>query len=750
MAKSKSALSRRFFIKSSLAAGGGLMLSFPWINACEMPDQKLKALPKAWFDLNGYLKIGDNGWVTIMSPNPEIGQNVKTSMPMLVAEELNVDWKDVIVEQAPLNSNKFFHQIAGGSTSISAAWTALRQAGATARTMLISAAAKTLEVPADELEAQLGVISHPKSGKSIAYGAVASLAATIEVPKDVALKPYKDFSIIGHSKKNVDGPKIVSGQNLFGLDYQEEGMVYASIIHPPAFGLKIKSFDATKAKKISGILDVFIFDNYREGQAKGSFDLSAHTQMIAIVGTSTWQVFKAKKEVEVTYEQAGEVVHEITGWGGRKSTRTWPAGLESTAHHQKEMDQKTSKDAQVMRKDGSPKKMFAQADQILERTYYAPFLAHNTLEPMNFFAHVTPDRARFVGPIQTPEFMENALAERFGLPKEKVDIMMTRMGGGFGRRLYGHFMLEAGAISQKINKPVKMVYTREDDMTAGTYRPSYQVTYRAAIDKNKKVTAFHIIGGGVPESPFSRGMSNRFPAGAFENYKAESWEIPSNITAGAFRAPRSNFIASAEQSFMDELAETIGKDPIEYRLELLEKAKKDPVGKNNDYDADRYAGVLKLVRDKARWGEKKEGIHRGVAVYFCHRSYVANVVDVVMEKGKPKVEKVYAAIDCGVVVNPDAATNLAEGGSVDGIGHALYSAITFTNGKPDQNNFDRYQLIRHHQSPNAVEVHFVKNEIDPTGMGEPPYPPVMGALANALYQATGKRYYKQPYMDQTS
>ena len=732
--------SRRFFIKSSLLAGGGMMLSFPMLEACNFSPEQVATMPKEWFEINGYLKIADNGLVTIMSPNPEIGQNVKTSMPMLIAEELGCNWDDVSVEQAPLNSNKFFHQMAGGSTSISAAWTPLRKAGATARVMLTNAAATALEVEASELRVDKGAIYHDASGRSIGFGEVASAAAVLDVPKEVALKPVKDFNIIGTSRKNVDAKKIVTGESLFGIDYKEPGMLYAAIIHPPAFGLKIKSFDATRALAMPGITDVIQFENYREGQAKGAFDLKAHQTQIAVVGNSTWEVFQAKKLVDVSYEEAGDQLNELSFFG-RTNTVKWPAGLESTRQHKEQMNDAEKGPKRIERKDGNPEAQFAAADQILERTYYAPYLAHNTLEPLNFFADVKEDSARFVGPIQLPEILEPALAARFDLPVEKVDIMMTRIGGGFGRKLYGHFMLEAGVISHTIGKPVKLVYTREDDMSAGAYRPSYQVTYRAAI-KNNEVTAVHVIAGGLPESPLA---ANRFPAGAFDHYQADSWTIDSNITTGAFRAPRSNFMASAEQSFIDEMAEAIGKDPLDYRLELLERAKSNPVGERNDYDAERYAGVLRLVKEKANWGTPKSGVHRGVAAYFCHASYVANVVDVVVENGTPKVDKVFAAIDCGVVINPDAATNLAEGGSVDGIGHAMYSELTFSDGAPNQTNFNQYRLIRHNEAPKEVEVHFVESDIDPTGMGEPPFPPVMGALANALYQATGKRMYKQPF-----
>jgi isoquinoline 1-oxidoreductase subunit beta len=320
---------------------------------------------------------------------------------------------------------------------------------------------------------------------------------------------------------------------------------------------------------------------------------------------------------------------------------------------------------------------------------------------------------------------------------------MTRMGGGFGRRLYGHFLIEAAVISQKMNAPVKLIYTREDDMTAGIYRPAYHATYRAAFDENKNLLAFHVKTGGVPESSLS---ANRFPAGAVDNYLAEEWTIPSNVSVGAFRAPGSNFIAGAEQSFIDEVAETMGKDPIDLRLEWLEKAKTNPVGEKNDYEADRYAGVLQLIKEKAAWGTEKSSLHRGIAAYFCHNTYVAQVVDIEMIDNKPVIQKVTAAIDCGLVVNPIAATNLAEGGIIDGIGHGSYSAITLKDGVPQQNNFNTYRLIRHKEAPKEIEVHFVDNKKDPTGLGEPLNPPVIGALANALYKATGKRYYDQPFL----
>lgn len=743
----KTTIGRRSFLKASTLAGGGLMLGFNWLISCApKSEQEILALPKEWFELNGYLKIGENGVVTIMSPNPEIGQNVKTSMPMIVAEELDVDWKNVMVEQAPLNTAIFTRQVAGGSQSIRQSWKGLRTAGATARQMLREAAAAAWKVPANEITTEGGVLYHKASGKSASYGEMASAASKIPVPKEVTLKEIKDFKIISTPRKNVDGKKIVTGQPLYGLDYRKEGMLIAMIAHPPAFGLRLKHVDDAEAKTMPGIKGVFTIKTYEENYAKHMFDVSAFPDLVVVVGNTTWEVMNARKVLKLEWEQFGNHEETFTHFmTGAKMPRKVPAGLESTVRHAQEMAELSAKPGKVVRKDGNPEAAFKKAAKVIERSYSAPFLAHNTMEPMNFFADVTDDKAVLAGPTQTPEFMEKSVAARLGLPLEKVDIQMTRMGGGFGRRLYGHFLVEAAVISQKMKAPIKLIYTREDDMTNGVYRPAYHALYRAALDANNNLIGFHVRAGGIPESPL---FANRFPAGSVENYLAEEWSGESNISIGAFRAPRSNFIAGAEQSFLDEVAEAAGKDPIAFRLELLERAKTSPVGEKNDYVPDRYAGVLQLVKTKSNWGEQQPGVFRGVSAYFCHDSYVAHVIDLVMEKGKPRVQKVHCAVDCGIVVNPIAATNLVEGGSVDGIGQSMYCGLTFTDGAPDQSNFDKYRVIRHREAPRAIDVHFVQNDIDPTGLGEPPFPPVMAALANALYKASGKRFYSQPFIKQ--
>ena len=738
--KVKTSLNRRSFLKASALSGGGMLLGFSWLAACNPTEQQVRALPKDWFKLNGFLAIADNGQVTIQSPNPEIGQNIKTSMPMIVAEELDVDWNDVLVEQAPLNTAIFTRQVAGGSQSIRQGWSSLRMAGATARHMLRQAAAQSWDVPIGEVETKQGVLSLAPSGKTAQYGEFASIAVGVEVPDEVELKKPQDFTIIGNSKQNVDARKIVTGQPLYGLDYRVEGMLYAAIAVPPAFGLQLKTANLEAAKAMPGVRHVFTFESYENGYEEQWCDVSAFRKLVAVVGDSTWQVMQARKALVLEWEELPESSVNMPFFGG-ELTRTTPTGLENSELHEARMEELSILPSdEVEREDGNLGAAFARAAQIVEATYTAPFLAHNTLEPMNFFADVTADRATLVGPIQTPEYMEKSVATRLGMELDQIDIQMTRMGGGFGRRLYGHFLVEAAVISQQVGAPVQLVYTREDDMAFGCYRPAYHARYMAGLDEDGELIAWQVRAGGIPTSPL---VANRFPAGAVDNYRAEQWELPSNVTSGAWRAPLSNFIAGAEQAFLDQVAEAAGKDPIEFRLNLLERARLDPVGEDNDYDPERYAEVLRVARDKAGPAPASGG--RGISAYFCHNSYVANVLDLRLEGGVPIVDRVLAVVDCGIVVNPDAATNMVEGGSIDGIGHALYSGLTFKDGRPEQTNFDSYRLIRHGDAPKNIEVHFIDNGIDPTGLGEPPFPPIIGAVANALYQATGKRFYRQPF-----
>lgn len=715
----KTEINRRSFLKVSAAGSAGIMIGFNWLASCTSPGETL-SVPEEWFDINAFITIADNGEVTIMSPNPEIGQNVKTSMPLIVAEELDVDWGMVKVEQAGLDTNNYRRQLAGGSQSIRQGWQSLRMAGAAARRLLMEAAAKKWQVSIEDLSTDKGTITNNKTGDTIGYGEIAAEAVSIPVPEEIKLKDPKDFKLIGQGVKNVDAPKIVTGQPLFGLDYMEDGATIAMIEHPPAFGMKLKSLDAKDAKAMPGIKDVFTIDT-TVGEPQWS-DVNAFNELVVITGESTWQVMKAKKKLKIEWEQAS------------------PA--ESSEDHAKKLVEAMSQKGDVAREDGNIGRVAQTAAQVVDRTFSAPFLAHNTLEPMNFFADVTADKARLVGPIQTPEYLRKSVSSLLGMPEENISIDMTRMGGGFGRRLYGHFGVEAVAISKKIGGPVKLIYKREDDLTQGTYRPAYRVNYKAALDDSGKLIAFQAKGAGIPGSPL---FQDRFPAGTVDNYKIENINIDTNISTGAWRAPRSNFVAGAEQAFLDEVAEAAGKDPIDFRLELFDRALNNPVGDRNDYDAARYAGVLKLVREKSGWDNKPAGVFRGVSAYFCHNSYVAQVVDVVKNGNDLKLQKVWCAVDCGIVVNKEGAINQIEGGIVDGIGHTMYSQVNFDKGAPVQNNFDQYRLIRHTEAPPEIEVFFVENGIDPTGLGEPSLPPIAAAVANAMYQATGKRWYHQPF-----
>ena len=737
----KDNIARRSFLKAALLAGGGLMLRFNWPTAVAATT----TLEDLAVELNSYIKISPAGGVTLYNPNPEFGQNVKTSLPMILAEELDVAWEDVEVVQADFYPERYERQFTGGSNSIRVSWEPLRKAGATARYMLMTAAAGMLQVPISEISTADGVLHHHKSGRKIAYGEAATQAAAVPVPESVTLKDPKDFKIIGTSKGNVEIDRILTGKPLFTSDYKVDGMLIAMIIHPPAFGLEYKSHDERTIKDMPGIRQVFVIETLPADIEQNAFDVTSFAKMVVLIGDSTWQVMQAKKKLHVEWQEASDGYFNVGAFGGNARKVKRPAGLESTSWHLEQMAKSATSPAEVRRRDGDPEAAFSSAAKIIERTYTAPYLVHNTMEPVCCFANVTADAADIYGPIQAPEFIVNTIATRIGMPKEKVKIRLARMGGGFGLRAYGHHLVEAAVISQHVKSPIRLVYTREDEATYGIYRPTYSATYRAALDEKNQLIGLHIKAGGIPESPLHE---NRFPAGAVDHYLAESWAIESNITIGAFRAPRSNFIASAEQSFLDELAFEMNQDPIAFRLSLLERARTRPVGDRNEYDAERYIEVLKLVRDKSNWGQPvPEGMGRGVAAYFCHNTYAATVVDMQIQQGEPRVLKVVAAADCGIVINKDASINMAEGAIIDGVNNALFGEQRFENGQPLKSNFSSYRMIRINEVPKEIEVHFVDNGKNPTGMGEPLFPPMFGAIANGLYGAAGKRFYVQPFVN---
>ncbi|MEP7142270.1 MAG: molybdopterin cofactor-binding domain-containing protein [Ferruginibacter sp.] len=700
--------SRRDFLKLASITGGGLLLGFSWFGSKAEARVILDNMPLGESKgFNNYLSISTDGMITILSPNPELGQNIMTSFPMIVAEELDADWTKVKVVQAPLDTKSFDRQVTGGSGAVPHSWKRLRTAGATARYMLIQAAAKRWNVTEEECTASNGFIIHLKSEKKLGFGELAEEASLMTVPKEVKLKDRKDFKIIGTAVKNVANKNIVTGKPLFGLDFYREGMLFAMIQRPESFGTKIKSVDAAAAKAMPGIIDVVVFKNN-----------------VAVVGKSTWEVSKARKLLKIEYENVGTI--------------------ESTADHNNLF--KTLLDSGtpvVRRKNGDVEAAFKTAAKIIKSEYQCPFLSHAPLEPMNFFAHVRTDGVELVGPTQTPGSARAETAKLLGIPEDKITLEITRLGGGFGRRLKFDYVVEAAELSSIIKAPVKVIWTREDDMMGGSYRPAVRYRFEAALDADGSLVGYKCRGVGINAGNPTR--EDNFPSGAVENLLIDSVEYKSPITTGPWRAPITNFLAFAEQAFLDEVAHAAGKDPIQFRLQLLDKARKSPVGAIK-YNIDRMETVIKMAAEKSGWGNKP-GVFQGFSVYFSHQSYVAQVCEVAMKAGKPVVKKIYAVSDCGQVVNLSGARQQVMGGIVDGFGHAMYGKITFKNGVAEQKNFNTYRLIRMKEIP-EIEPYFVDNGIDPTGLGEPALPPTGGAVANAIFKATGKRLKNQPFIDE--
>ncbi|HEY6974729.1 MAG TPA: xanthine dehydrogenase family protein molybdopterin-binding subunit [Chitinophagaceae bacterium] len=700
--------SRRNFLKLSALTSGGLVLGFNLFGT----DAKAKVItPDAPFEgdvvFNSYLSIANDGTITIFSPNPELGQNIMTSFPMIVAEELDADWTKVKVIQAPLDTNKFERQQTGGSGAIPHSWKRLRVAGATAKYMLIQAAAKRWNVEPETCTAENGFVIHAASGNKLSFGELAEDASKIPVPAEVKLKDRKEFKLIGTAIKNVENKNITTGKPLFGLDFYREGMLFAMIQRPPAFGTKIKSVDASAAKVMPGVIDVITFKNN-----------------VAVVGKSTWEIMKARKTLKIEYEKDGNI--------------------ESTADHDKLfVDLLNSGEATLRRKDGDVDAAFKNAAKIIKAEYQCPFIAHSTMEPMNFFAHVKEDGVELVGPTQTPARAREAVSKSLNIPEDKITLQLTRLGGGFGRRLKFDYVTEAAELSGIIKAPVKVIWSKEDDMQGGSYRPAVCYRFEAALDTSGNMIGYKLRGVGINAGNCTR--EDNFPSGAVDNLLIESIEHVSPITTGAWRAPITNFLAFAEQSFLDEVAASAGKDPVQFRLELLAKAKSNPVGAIK-YDISRMETVIKTVAEKSGWGAKKD-VAQGFSVYFSHMSYVAQVCEVAIQDSKPVVKKIYAVADCGEVVNLSGARQQVMGAIVDGFGHAMYGKLTFKEGAAEQKNYNNYRLIRMKEIP-EIEPHFVDNGIDPTGLGEPALPPTGGAVANAIFKATGKRLRKQPFIEE--
>ena len=724
-------LDRRDFLRVSAIAGGGLL-----IGAYIRPAEASADTTAGWrrspnadvFAPNVFIRITPDGRVTIVNKNPEIGQGIKTMLPMIIADELDVSWADVTVAQGDSEPDKYGAQFAGGSTATPMNWDEHRRLGAAGRQLLVSAAASAWGVPAAECTTAAGVVSHRGSGRSMRYGELVTQAAALSPPdlKSITLKNPKDFRIIGQRTKGVDNAKVVTGKPLFGIDVSVLGMKYAVFEKCPVFAGKVKSANLDAIKAMPGVRSAFVVD--------GGTNLSGLLGGVAIVADTWWHAQRARQGLVVTWDE---------GATATQGSDTFTARAAEIAGQPA---------ARTLRKDGDPDAALKGAAKVISASYFYPYIAHATLEPQNCTASVSGGKAEIWAPSQNPHPGRQLVAKTLGIEEKDVVIHMTRCGGGFGRRLNNDYMVEAAWIAREAGVPVKLVWSREDDLRHDFYRPAGWHNLTGGVDAAGKLVAWknHFVSFGEGDRPGpSAGIApTEFPSRFVANFQLDSTLMPSGVPTGFLRAPGSNALAFAFHSFIDELAEAAGKDPVQFRLDLLGDARvvANPDG-SAAYDAGRMRGVLELVATKSLWGKAPlpKGTGRGVAFHYSHRGYFAEVVEAtVASNGAVRVNRVWVAGDVGSqIINPSGAEQQVQGSVLDGLSEAMTQEITIKNGRTEQSNFNQYQLLRMRQAP-MVEVHFHITDFSPTGMGEPALPPVVPALCNALYAATGKRVRSLP------
>jgi len=732
---SESGVSRRTFLVASAAAGGGLLLDFavPGLAQAQGPG----GAASLW--LNAYIRITPDGIVTIVAKNPEIGQGVKTALPMIIAEELDCDWKNVRTEQAPNDPKEFGAQFAGGSLSTPFNYAPLRQVGAAARHMLMAAAAATWHVPIEQCDTLPGMVRHKPTGRTLTYGKLCPRACTIKPPdlKTVALKDPKDFRIIGQFTAGVDNPAIVTGKPLFGIDVSVPGMRYAVFEKCPVFGGKPVSANLDVIRSLPGVRHAFIVPGAQPTGLPDGMQTSLQDG-VAIVAETWWQANRALDRLEVQWDE-GPVATQSS------------AGYAATAAQLAQGNPE-----KVIFTEGDVKGALAGATHVLEANYFYPFVSHSPMEPMNTTAHFQDGKVEIWSPTQMPMQGQMNVAKTLGVPPPNVTVHITRSGGGFGRRLGSDFMCEAAMISKMAGEPVKLLWNRRQDMQHDYYRPAGFHYFKAGLDADGKLIAFrdHFItfSNGAKPSNSADLSATEFPARFVKHCELAMSMQPLGVPTGPLRAPQSNALAYAFQSFIDEIAIAAGKDPLQYRIDLFGEDRlfmppKGPFGPPVPFSTARAKGVLAMVREKSGWGTRKlpPRTGMGVAFYYSHLGYFAEVVQAsVAEEGMVKVDKVWVVGDCGSqIINPSGALNQVQGAALDGIAQALGQEITIDRGRVVQSNFNDYNLLRMNQAP-PVEVHFRITPNPPTGLGEPALPPVVPALCNAIYAATGKRLRKLP------
>jgi CO/xanthine dehydrogenase Mo-binding subunit len=702
-----SGLSRRDFLTAGLAAGAGLVIGF------DLPHGNSSGSAKG-FAPNAYLKITPDGKITIVVARSEMGQGVRTSLPMILAEELEADWTQIAIEQAGA-STLYGDQTTGGSASVRTTWDPMRKAGAAAREMLISAAALEWSVPRSGCKAEMGAVIHAASKRRLTYGQLANKASAQPIPTDVPLKQAKDYQFVGKPVPRLDVPSKVDGTAEFGIDLRLPGMNYAVLARCPVIGGKVASFDDKESKKISGVGFV------------GKISDSA----VAVVADSVWSAMEGRRTLNVQWDEgpnkdlnSAEIIESL-----KKSSTSKAVTLYST---------------------GDASKVSGRR---LEAEYQLPLMAHAALEPGNCTAQFRGSNCELWAPTQVPQDVRDSVAQAIALDPDQVKVNVTLMGGGFGRRLEHDYAVEAALVSKAANAPVKVLWTREDDMRNSTYRPASYHKLSAVLDGQGWPVAFtHRIvapsisgqkglptpNGVDPDLPDEAALIYSFPSATVEYVMAET-----PVPLGWMRSVYALQAGFASESFIDELAAAAKKDPLEYRMHLLSKDE-DIKYFDTVWRTARMRGVLQLATEKAGWGKSlPAGHYQGIACFGCFSTYMAEVVEISMENSQPRVHRVVAAMDCGQVVNPNILEQQIKGGVIYALTNALHAQITIDKGRVVQGNFDDYALIRMNEAP-VIEAYFVQNTETPTGAGEPPVPPLAPALCNAIFAATRKRIRALP------